>query len=59
MFVSYENVELLVICVVTLCKPVEKCGNNTGINMADKEVINVPAYGDLFAIDDFLATQGS
>ena len=54
MFVPSNNVEFLVICVVLLCKPVEKCGNNIGVDMAYEEVINVPVYGDLLAIDDFI-----
>ena len=58
MFVPSNNVEFLVICVVLLCKPVEKCGNNIGVDMADKEAINVPAYGDLLAIDDFVGDTG-
>ncbi len=58
MFVPSDNVGFLIICVVSLCEPVEKCSNNIGVNMAYKEFIDVPAYGDLLAIDDFVGNAG-
>ena len=58
MFAPSDNVEFLIICVVSLCEPVEKCSNNIGVVMAYKEVIDVPAYHDLLAIDDFVGDTG-
>ena len=58
MFVPPDNVEFLIICVVSLCKPVEKSCNNIRVVMANKEVLDVPADCHLLAIDEFVGNAG-
>ena len=54
MFMTTDNVEFFTVSVVSLSKPIQKGGNNGGIDVTNKEVINVPANCHLLVIDDFV-----
>jgi hypothetical protein len=59
MLMSSDNVELFIISVVSMCEPVKKFGHNIWVVMTNKEVINMPAYCYLLAINDFVGNAGS
>ncbi len=48
------NIELFIFSIILICKPFEKRRNNSGILMPDKEVVDMPAYRHLEAVDFFV-----
>jgi len=54
MFMTTYNVEFFIVSVISLSQPIRKGGNNGGIDVTNKEVINVSANCHLLAIDDFV-----
>jgi hypothetical protein len=54
MFMTTDNIELFIFSVVLLSKPIQKRGDNRGIDMTNEKVINMPTNCQLLAVDDFV-----